>query len=38
LALASLTAAYERCLFGASALSAEEAAAVAASLAALRGR
>jgi hypothetical protein len=37
-ALAPLTAAYERCRFGAGALSAEEAAAVAASLAALRGR
>jgi len=38
LALARLTAAYERCRFGAGALSAEEAAAVAASLAALRSR
>lgn len=38
MALAPLTAAYERCRFGASSLSAEEAAAVAAALAALRGR
>ena len=37
-ALARLTAVYERCRFGAGALSAEEAAAVDASLAALRGR
>jgi transglutaminase-like putative cysteine protease len=37
-ALARLTAAYERCRFGAGALSPEEAAAVEASIAALRGR
>jgi len=37
-ALARLTAAYERCRFGAGALSSEEAAAVEASIAALRGR
>ena len=37
-ALARLTAAYERCRFGAGALSAEEAAALEASIAALRGR
>jgi Transglutaminase-like enzymes, putative cysteine proteases len=38
LALSRLTAAYERCRFGAGALSADETAAVAASLAALRSR
>ena len=37
-ALAPLTAAYERCRFGAGALSAEETAALEASIAALRGR